>query len=440
MATQSEKERTDYLKTRRAYLQDRVRQTQDALRQSGLSSERKKALQDKLKNFKDNLLKIKSNSSLKETDMTKSLKQQYRESLSELTQNKKVGAPANKAPAKKATPAKPAAKKATPAKTSKASKDADIKAITNLEDKFNNNLKASGPRDPKVKALQKELIERKEKFNDTYKSAKPFYYLAEPVKAGSTPLDKLKSLYLEIENTRNDKTRERLAKQADSIEKKLSPADAKKAKQFLADSDKSRRDELNKKISSKPSAKKAGDTDANGKRYTKRGVTQMLKQLREQQESGRKTSNAYKQREEDIKRLTKVLKTLSSANPKIALADQHRISVIANSLEVVTANTVWGTGATYDELAKALKKLGIKGVTADGLESDFDEGDGVTSGSEPVYKYFDKVLGEDESGELAGADGAFVFATLYIAGLLGGDELKTLVPNANIRKMILSCN
>lgn len=190
---------------------------------------------------------------------------------------------------------------------------------------------------------------------------------------------------------------------------------------------------LDKKKDDKP------NTDANGKRYTKRGVTQMLKQLREQQESGRKTSNAYKQREEDIKRLTKVLKTLSSANPNISLSDKHRITVIANSLEVVTANTVWGTGATYDELAKALKKIGIKGVTADGLEGDFDEGDGVTSGSEPVYKYFDKILGDDDSEELAGADGAFVFATLYIAGLLGEDELKTVVPNANIRKLILKC-
>lgn len=190
---------------------------------------------------------------------------------------------------------------------------------------------------------------------------------------------------------------------------------------------------LDKKKDDKP------NTDANGKRYTKRGVTQMLKQLREQQETGRKTSNAYKQREEDIKRLTKVLKTLSSANPNISLSDKHRITVIANSLEVVTANTVWGTGATYDELAKALKKIGIKGVTADGLEGDFDEGDGVTSGSEPVYKYFDKILGDDDSEELAGADGAFVFATLYIAGLLGEDELKTVVPNANIRKLILKC-
>jgi hypothetical protein len=269
-----------------------------------------------------------------------------RTSKSRSTKSKDDAEIQDKAPRKTATKKTDSA---PAARNSKAAKDAEIKAITDLENKFNNNLKASGPRDPKVKDLHKKLVERKEKFNDTYKSAKPFYYIAEPVKRGSTPLDKLKSLYLEIENTRNDKTRERLVKQADSIEKKLSPADAKAAKRLLEGNEKSRKDELNKKISSKPSVKKAPAKadpmkDANGKRYTKRGVTKMIKELKDANERGRKTSAAYKKREEDIKRLSKILKTLTTT-ASVSASDAFFLdNVVTAGIETDISDIAQATG------------------------------------------------------------------------------------------------
>lgn len=191
----------------------------------------------------------------------------------------------------------------------------------------------------------------------------------------------------------------------------------------------------------KPLAPKEPEKPAAGKenkRYTKRGVTQMLKQLREAQEKGRKDSAAYKTRDADIKRLTKVLKTLSSMDDVVtSVSAQYRITLIASTLEETASPTVWGTSATYKELEKGLRGLGIKGVTAKGLEGDFDGGDGVTKGSAPLYEYFDKVLGEDDSMTLAEGNGALVFAALYIAGLLDKSELKTLIPSQHLRKLAI---
>lgn len=78
----------------------------------------------------------------------------------------------------------------------------------------------------------------------------------------------------------------------------------------------------------------AANTDANGKRYTKRGVTTMLKELREAQEKGRKGSSAAKKRDEDIKRLSKILKTLSSVEgATLKASDMYKLDTIAASLD-----------------------------------------------------------------------------------------------------------
>lgn len=458
----------DYKQSRSTYLQDRISQIQEQLKGTGLETDKRLALQKSLKSMKDNLSKIKSQSSvtnpIKEISNMSNVKkraiEQATASLEELAAPSRTGGGMSKAPNRSTqrikgdddaeiqdkAPRKTATKKtdsSTTARNSKAAKEAEIKAITDLENKFNNNLKASGPRDPKVKDLHKKLVERKEKFNDTYKSAKPFYYIAEPVKRGSTPLDKLKPLYLEIENTRNDKTRERLVKQADSIEKKLSPADAKAAKRLLGDNEKSRKDELNKKVSSKSKWDKVADIkkyakqlnattdaskkpklsntiaelygsltaaerktvalntivskrdmklmaghdkaveklfnnpatsfytpgqvklnfakdqkasnakapakadpmkDANGKRYTKRGVTKMINELKDANERGRKTSAAYKKREEDIKRLSKILKTLTTTAGVSASDTLFLDNVVTAGIETDISDIAQATG------------------------------------------------------------------------------------------------
>lgn len=74
------------------------------------------------------------------------------------------------------------------------------------------------------------------------------------------------------------------------------------------------------------------DDKNTGERYTKPKVNKMLKELHAQQERGRKDSQAYKTRQEDIKRLQKILKSMSSTS-KLSLADQYRLEAVASSLE-----------------------------------------------------------------------------------------------------------
>ena len=335
------------------------------------------------------------------------------------------------------------AKPAPAKKADKSELEAKRKSIESLENRYNNALRSGGLRDPKAKELLQKVNEAKQKYNSENPKAgsngRDYYHIPKVVRS-SNPIEKLEALYEESLHTRNDKTRERIANRIAAIEKKLSPEDKKKADKIY-----NALEREGTRISSKPKVAKAvpakkSEPDANGKRYTKRGVTQMLKQLREQNERGRKNSNAYKQREEDIKRLSKVLKTLSSSQP-LTLSQMHRISTVASSLgledDVIVANTIWGTAGTYKELAKALNKLGIK-VTAQGLEDDFDNNSGVNSGSENLHKHFTKILGNDAS-KLADSDGALVYATLHLAGMIDSDDLDVYIENPKLRKLAVKC-
>lgn len=260
---------------------------------------------------------------------------------------------------------------------------------------------------------------------------------------------KIDALIERMTKTNNPTQVEKLRKQANDLFKGLPLATRKKLKAMEMSPD-----QVNKQADfsienrkgapvkkAAPAKKDAGSDPKTGKRYTKRGVTQMLKQLREQNERGRKGSNAQKQRDEDIKRLSKILKTLSSAQP-LSLSQMHRISTVATSLgledDVVTANTVWGTAGTYKELAKALGKLGIK-VTAQGLEDDFDNGDVENEGTKELHSHIDGVLGSKDFSALKADDGAMVYATLYLADMIDENGLKTFVENPKLRKLALKC-
>lgn len=371
--SQTQKREREYKLTRSNYLNDRINQLQEQLRQDGLSTKRRESLQKSLTSMKDNLRKIKDQSSTIK-DMNMSTKkstavkaraiEQATSALDDLkvtaaptytksgggkmsrtnTGIKKSGASGRKGPGgAKGASTRTSGGKRPPSNTVKktrTTKDVQRQFAQNEKEFYDTLNKALGGDKDAMILLAKndfsmrDVLEDMDKGasrEDIIQSVKKLYRSADQFDSeisdsNAVPVGKKE---MSIINKATGKLSGTKPKAAKDTQKQVDGDIAKRA----AAKAPSKNTKSTGDSKPRPKAKPDPLKDANGKRYTKRSVTQMLKALNEQQERGRKTSAAYKKRNEDIKRLKKILKKLTTTSSVSAADTFYLDKVTASSSE-----------------------------------------------------------------------------------------------------------
>lgn len=366
--TDTEKTRESYLKDRSNYLQSNIRRLQEEMRKDGMTSKRRTKLQEKLKSVKDNLRKIKSESNIGNTTMSKlkviatDAQSKQRNLVDTVTSaTKKARVERDEVDILKSI-------KGAKVALQNAKKSGDKDMISNAKQKllgYEDELEYAQEVAESNKAPVKKAPTKKAPGSRTTRQEPPAPETRPVRKSPSSPTKKAP--------TKKTKGNDDLALKANKIQAKrelLFSLDAsrgalmsnkKKGDMEAASKSQRRINSLKKKlaeyegvsanhtretkawINAQPlnatglnafkkttiehapvkttTTKDApSQTDSSGKRYTKVGVNKMIKELTEKQKRGRKDSAAFKKREEDIKRLHDIAKGLGK---KTGLASVH---------------------------------------------------------------------------------------------------------------------